>query len=111
MCVVDSGPLHAVVDMDNQDHEACLVALTARDRPLVVPALVVAEVTYLVGTRMSPLAEAAFWEALASYDVEPPVPERARAVPNRCALTETSHWDGRMPRGWCWPNVWARRAS
>jgi predicted nucleic acid-binding protein len=39
---------------------------------LVVPALVVAEVTYLVGTRIGPQAEAGFLRGLQTLDVEGP---------------------------------------
>jgi uncharacterized protein len=38
----------------------------------VIPALVVAEVTYLVGSRLGPAPEAAFLRALAGIEVEPP---------------------------------------
>lgn len=75
ICVVDSGPLYAAADMDDQDHQASLDALSAPGRTLVIPALVVAEVTCLIGARLGVSAEAAFLEALASYDVEPPLPE------------------------------------
>lgn len=37
-----------------------------------MPALVVAEVTYLVGTRIGPLAEAGFLRGLHAIDVEAP---------------------------------------
>ena len=75
ICVVDSGPLYAAADMDDQDHRASLDALTAPDRTLVMPALVVAEVTYLIAARLGASAEAAFLAALAGYDVEAPLPE------------------------------------
>jgi predicted nucleic acid-binding protein len=42
------------------------------DLHLVVPALVVAEVTYLVGTRIGPRAEGRFLHGLRELDVEAP---------------------------------------
>ncbi len=75
ICVVDSGPLYAVADRDDADHEASLAALSATQRTLVIPALVVAEVSYLIGTRLGPHAESRFIAALARYEVEAPLAE------------------------------------
>jgi predicted nucleic acid-binding protein len=67
--------LYAAADLDDQDHEACAAALSAAGLVLVIPALVVAEVTYLIGTRLGPEAEAAFLASLSAYEVEAPLPE------------------------------------
>jgi predicted nucleic acid-binding protein len=75
ICVVDSGPLYAAADLDDEDHEACTAALSAPGRALVIPALVVAEVTYLIGSRLGPEAEARFLASLSAYEVEAPFPE------------------------------------
>ncbi|MBI2849326.1 MAG: PIN domain-containing protein [Chloroflexi bacterium] len=72
MAVVDTGPLYAVVDADDQDHERCLRVLEAPALRLFIPAMVVAEVTYLVGSRLGPKVEAAFLASLAGLDVEAP---------------------------------------
>lgn len=72
IAVVDSGPLYAVVDADDDDHERSVEVLSRSDLQLVVPALVVAEVTYLVGRRLGPVVEAAFLRGLASLEVEAP---------------------------------------
>ncbi|MGC8626734.1 MAG: type II toxin-antitoxin system VapC family toxin [Acidimicrobiales bacterium] len=78
-CVVGSGPLYAAADLDDEDHEACAAALSAAGRALVIPALVVAEATCLIGTRLGLKAEAAFLASLSAYEVEAPLPEdRAR---------------------------------
>lgn len=42
------------------------------DLDLVIPVLVVAEATYLVGTRLGPKAEATFLRGLRQVEVEPP---------------------------------------
>jgi uncharacterized protein len=46
--------------------------LQRTDLELVIPTLVVAEVTYLVGSRLGPKAEASFLRGLNQVEVEPP---------------------------------------
>jgi predicted nucleic acid-binding protein len=72
LAIVDTGPLYAVVDADDQDHERCRAALERADLELVVPALVVAEAAYLIGRRLGPGIEAAFVRSLADFEVEAP---------------------------------------
>lgn len=72
IAVVDTGPLYAAADLDDDEHEACARALGRPDLRLVIPAMVVAEATYLIGTRLGPAAEAAFLTALADHDVQGP---------------------------------------
>lgn len=72
LAVVDTGPLYAAVDADDQDHERCLRVLEAPAVRLFIPAMVVAEVTYLVGTRLGAKVEAAFLAGLTDLDVEAP---------------------------------------
>lgn len=73
IAIVDSGPLYAAIDADDDDHSRCLEVLERRDLDLIVPALVVAEVTYLVGRRLSAGIEATFLRGLASLEVEAPM--------------------------------------
>jgi predicted nucleic acid-binding protein len=75
LAVVDSGPLYAVTDTDDQDHERSLAALQRADLQLVIPALVVAEVTYMIGHRLGPQAEAKFLRGIAQLEVEAPAAE------------------------------------
>lgn len=75
VAVVDTGPLYAAADRDDADHEACVAVLSTPGLRLVVPAMVVAEATYLVGTRMGPAVEAAFLRGLGELAVEGPLPE------------------------------------
>lgn len=75
LAVVDTGPLYAAVDEDDADHQRCRVVLEDASRRLVIPALIVAEVTYLVGTRLGADVEARFLKSLARLDVEAPAPE------------------------------------
>ena len=64
--LVDAGPLYAYIDRDDAHHDTCLALLERHPGPLAVPALVVAEVTYLVGTRLGPDAEVRFLGDLAN---------------------------------------------
>lgn len=75
LAVVDSGPLYAVTDTDDDDHERSLAVLQRPDLQLVIPALTVAEVTYMIGRRLGPGAEARFLRGLAELEVEAPAAE------------------------------------
>jgi predicted nucleic acid-binding protein len=75
LAIVDAGPLYAVLDADDRNHRRSVEVLQRRDLELVIPALVVAEVTYMVGRRLGARAEAAFLRGLESFQVDAPVPE------------------------------------
>jgi predicted nucleic acid-binding protein len=75
LAIVDAGPLYAVTHTTDEDHRRSLAVLQRPDLQLVIPALVVAEVTYLVGRRLGASAEAAFLRGLREFDVEAPVPD------------------------------------
>jgi predicted nucleic acid-binding protein len=75
IAVVDSGPLYAVTDTDDDDHLRSLAALQRADLQLVIPILVVAEVSYIVGRRLGPEAEGRFLRGLERLDVEAPTAE------------------------------------
>jgi uncharacterized protein len=75
IAIVDSGPLYAAVDSGDDDHARCLQALQRADLELVVPAFVVAEVTFMVGRRLGPEIEAKFLRGLERFDIEAPAPE------------------------------------
>jgi predicted nucleic acid-binding protein len=74
LAIVDAGPLYAAADIGDDDHQRSLAVLERPDLHLVIPALVVAEVTYLVGRRLGARAESRFLQALADFDVEAPAP-------------------------------------
>jgi predicted nucleic acid-binding protein len=75
LAVVDTGPLYAVVDADDADHSACVEVLEDASLHLVVPAMVIAEATYLVGSRMGAKVEEKFLRGLAGVEVIGPLPE------------------------------------
>lgn len=74
LAVVDAGPLYAAADEADALHAVSLETLERGDLELVIPALVVAETTYLIGRRLGAVAEARFLDALAGHDVEGPSP-------------------------------------
>jgi predicted nucleic acid-binding protein len=74
IAVVDTGPLYAAVDADDADHAACAATLGRPELHLIVPALVVAETAWLIGSRMGPDVEARFLRGLSAVEVEAPHP-------------------------------------
>lgn len=75
LAVVDTGPLYAVVDEDDDDHARCRAVLENDSHRLIIPTMVIAEATYLVGTRLGPDVEAQFLRTLAHVAVEAPTPD------------------------------------
>ena len=73
MLIVDAGPLYAAAATRDKHHERAVELLAGSARPLLVPALVVTEVSYLLSDRIGPHAELAFARALAAGEllVEP----------------------------------------
>ncbi len=69
MLIVDAGPLYAAATRGERAHRPCVELLAETDPPIVVPALVVAEVAYLLGDRHGPEAEVAFARALAQGEL------------------------------------------
>jgi predicted nucleic acid-binding protein len=75
LVVVDTGPLYAVVDEDDADHVRCRAVLEQPEHRLIIPTLVIAEATYLIGTRLGPDVEAQFLRGLTRMHVEAPTPD------------------------------------
>jgi predicted nucleic acid-binding protein len=75
LVVVDTGPLYAVVDEDDADHARCRAVLEQPEHRLIIPTLVIAEATYLIGTRLGPDIEARFLASLTRMHVEAPTPD------------------------------------
>ena len=73
IAIVDSGPLLAVANRTDPAHRACLTALQNPKFHLVIPALCVAEVTYLLQVRKGPSVEARFLRGLEGFDVQAPL--------------------------------------
>ena len=75
LAIVDTGPLYAAADADDVDHRRCIAAMSRPGLRLVIPAMVVAEATYLIGSRMGAKVEAAFLRSLRRLRIEAPRPE------------------------------------
>ena len=80
LAIVDASAIYAAADRDDRYHRPCVTVLQRRDLELVIPALVVAEVCYMISGRRGALAEAAFLRTLEEMDVEAPVPEDWRRI-------------------------------
>ncbi|HEU5002851.1 MAG TPA: PIN domain-containing protein [Actinomycetota bacterium] len=64
--LVDAGPLYAAIDADDRHHAASRALLEQHPGPLMVPTLVVSEVSYLAATRLGVEAEVRFLGDLAA---------------------------------------------
>jgi predicted nucleic acid-binding protein len=71
--IVDAGPLYAAAARRDKHHERSMELLSSAERPLLVPALVLTEVSYLIGDRIGAQAELALARSLADGElvVEP----------------------------------------
>ncbi len=69
MLIVDAGPLYAAAARKDKHHERAVELLSTSRRPLLVPALVVTEVSYLLADRIGAHAELAFARALAAGEL------------------------------------------
>lgn len=73
MILCDSGPLFAAADHTDADHHACVELFTGlqlANRRLLVPQTVIAEVGYLLETKVGTFAEVAFLKAIADGTFE-----------------------------------------
>jgi hypothetical protein len=75
LAVVDTGPLYAAVDADDADHARCRAVLEDARYRIIIPTLIVAEATYLIGTRLGAAVESRFLRSLSAMDVEAPTPD------------------------------------
>ncbi|MBV8955137.1 MAG: PIN domain-containing protein [Solirubrobacterales bacterium] len=73
MLIVDAGPLYAAAAKGDKQHDRSVQLLSSGERPLLVPALVLTEVSYLLSDRIGAHAELAFVRSLAAGElvVEP----------------------------------------
>jgi uncharacterized protein len=76
MLIVDAGPLIAAADAVDRNHERCIDLLTHARPPLIVPVLVITEVSYFLADRLGAHVERAFAESLRSGElaIEPVEP-------------------------------------
>lgn len=75
IAIVDSGPLFAAIDERDPFHTRSRELLWNPGFDLIIPTMVVAEVSYFIADRLNGEIEAAFLRGLASMVVEPPLRE------------------------------------
>jgi predicted nucleic acid-binding protein len=95
--IVDTGPLYAVADADDHQHERCLAVLARRDLRLILPALVVAGASYLMGKYLGPVAEARFLASLSQFEVMRRCRLNGRELARSLNSMATSHSAVRTP--------------
>lgn len=66
---MDAGPLYAAAARRDKHHERSVELLSSAARPLLVPALVLTEVSYLLSDRIGAHAELAFGRSLADGEL------------------------------------------
>lgn len=64
--ICDTGPLYATLNRRDDDHERCRAVLENHPGPLLVPSPVLAEVCWLLESRVGPDVEATFLDSVAS---------------------------------------------
>lgn len=60
MIIVDTGPVVAMANRRDEDHEKCTELLTTTLEPLVIPEPLLTEIGYMLGSRAGNQAEADF---------------------------------------------------
>ena len=71
LALVDANVLVAVADRSSEHHRACLGIVTSIPE-LVIPALCVAEATYLIHRDLGARAEVEFLRGMRAFEVVPP---------------------------------------
>jgi hypothetical protein len=87
--VVDTGPLVALVNSSDADHQRCVQWIEVIDEPLLVPNTVLTEVCYLLQRRCGSKVEARFLRELAADDRFTLVPILGEDLPRVAELVET----------------------
>lgn len=67
--IVDTGPLYALADADDQYHRAVAKFVAATRETLIVPSPVVPEVCYLLGEYLGADAETEFLQSLIGQEL------------------------------------------
>jgi uncharacterized protein len=89
MIMVDTGPLVALVNSSDADHERCVRWIETANEPLLVPNTVLAEVCYVRQRRCGSEVEARFLRELAADARFALVPILGEDLPRVAELVET----------------------
>jgi predicted nucleic acid-binding protein len=105
--IVDTGPFVAAANRKEPDHDACRRLLTDAPGRLVVPALVVAEATFMIERAGGPSAEAQFLRSLRSprFQIETPPTRISYEPPTSSSSTRIFHWVEQTQRSSPSPSV------
>ncbi len=111
IAIVDTGPLVASANRADPDHGACLDALQSRDYALVLPALCIAEATYLIGKKQGPRIESLFLQSLQSFDIQAPIAAEWQRIAELVEEYKDFRSGERMRRWPRWPRGSKRTCS
>jgi uncharacterized protein len=67
--ICDTGPLYAAINRKDQNHVRCLDLLETHAGPLILPSPVLAEVCWLLESRIGPAAEADFLQSIVDSEL------------------------------------------
>jgi uncharacterized protein len=84
--VLDTGPLYASLDRDDQDHAGCLRLISETRERRVIPAPVLVEVDHFIRVRLHPGVRRLLLDDIiaGAYHVEELVPEDYRRIRDLC---------------------------
>jgi predicted nucleic acid-binding protein len=94
LTLTDAGPLIALIDADEVDHQTCVLALRALTLPLVTTWPAFTEAMYLLGRAGGTAGQQALWKLLLSKRLQ--VAELSHAVLERSAALMTKYADRPM---------------
>ena len=69
MILVDAGPLVAILDRDDEDHDICVAALDELARPMLTTWPAFTEAIYLLGDRVGWTAQQLLWRLVLRDDL------------------------------------------
>jgi predicted nucleic acid-binding protein len=84
MTLVDAGPLIAIIDRDDDDHELCVEALSHLSSPLITTWPAFTEAIYILGHRVGWHGQEKLWRLVLRHDLHlaPPEPETIERIRN-----------------------------
>lgn len=91
MTLTDAGPLIAIIDADEADHDTCVLALQTLTLPLITTWPVFTEAMYLLGRAGGAAGQQALWKLLLSRRLD--LAELSHAVIERSAALMEKYAD------------------
>jgi predicted nucleic acid-binding protein len=92
--LTDAGPLIAMIDADEADHETCVLALRTLTLPLITTCPAFTEAMYLLGRAGGLAGQQALWKILLTKRLD--IAELSRAVLKRSAALMDKYADQPM---------------